>query len=273
MYVDHFIDQLRIFATLDDTPVTDRTLNAFKLVARENFAGSGPWKLRSPWAEMTRPPYRTPDRDPKWLYHSVLVVLDEEKSINIGDPSLWAGLLARTNVQPGARVLQVGAGVGYYSAILSELVGPTGCIVAYEVEETLAERAAENLAKYQNIEVRQGNAATSLSDMDQIDLVVSFAGVTHVPQLWASRLGPDARLLLPLTGEDWWGAMILAHQTDVGFEAITLGRCGFYPCTGARHDDLAVKVSALFANPEYLRNWRFRIIEQDDNVRFEVAVT
>lgn len=271
MHADHFIDQLRVLAALKNNPATDRTLAAFKSIAREDFAGKGPWKLRSALSDVTLPPRLTPDAEPKWLYHSVLIVLDEEKGINIGDPSLWVGLLARADVQPGARVLQVGAGVGYYTAILSELVGPTGHIVAYEVEEALAERAAQNLAAYENVEVRRGNAATELSDLDQIDLVISFAGVTHIPPLWTARLAPDARLLLPLTGEDWWGAMILAQQINEGFSAVTLGRCGFYPCAGARRDDLAAQVSALFAEPDHLRDWHLRIIGRDDDIRVEAT--
>ncbi|KMW56844.1 Protein-L-isoaspartate O-methyltransferase [Candidatus Rhodobacter oscarellae] len=273
MHADHFIDQLRVLAALDDNPATNRTLAAFKSVAREDFVGNGPWKLRSALGDVTFPPRLTPDADPKWLYHSVLVVLDEEKGINIGDPSLWVSLIARADVQPGARVLQVGAGVGYYTAILSKLVGPTGHIVAYEVEEALAERAARNLADYENVEVRHGNAATDLTAMDQINLVVAFAGVTHVPDLWTTRLASDARLLLPLTGEEWWGAMILAKQTNCGFSAITLGRCGFYPCIGARRDDLAAKVSALFAKSERLRDWPLRIIGRGDEIRLEAAAT
>ena len=167
--------------------------------------------------------------------------------------------------------MQVGAGVGYYTAILRELVGPAGHIVAYEVEEALAERAARNLTRYENVEVRHGNGATDLKDMDGIDLIVAFAGVTHIPPLWRSRLTPKARLLLPLTGQDWWGAMILAQQCDDGCSAITLGRCGFYPCKGARRDDLAAQVSALFANPEHLRDWPLRIIGRDYDIRLEAA--
>jgi protein-L-isoaspartate(D-aspartate) O-methyltransferase len=269
MHADFFVDQLRVLAALESNPATERTLAAFKSVAREDFAGKGPWKVRSSLADVTLPLRPTPDADPKWLYHSVLVVLDEDKGINIGDPSLWVGLLARADVLPGTRVLQVGAGVGCYTAILSKLVGPTGQVIAYEIEEELAESAVSNLADYDNVEVRHGNAATDLTGTDTFDLVVSFAGVTYVPSLWAARLAPNAHLLLPLTGEDWWGAMILAQQSDEGFKAVTLGRCGFYPCTGARRDDLAAQVSELFSKSEHLRDWRLRIIGQGDDARVE----
>lgn len=269
MHADHFIDQLRVLAALEDNPSAERALDAFRSVAREEFAGPGPWKIHSALADLTLPLRSTPDADPKWLYHSVLVVLDEEKGINIGDPSLWIGLLARTDVQPGARVLQVGAGVGYYTAILSRLVGPTGQVVAYEVEEELAERAAQNLAGYSNVEICHGNAATELTGSAAFDLIVSFAGVTHIPGIWTERLARDARLLLPLTGQDSWGAMILAQQSDGGFSAVTLGRCGFYPCTGARRDDLESQVSALFSTPERFLDWRLRIVGQGVDLRLE----
>ena len=271
MHADHFIDQLRILAALDDSPATDRTLAAFRAVAREDFAGPGPWKLRSGMAALSLPPQVTPDADPKWLYHSVLVVLDEGKGINIGDPSLWVRLLARADVQLGARILQVGAGVGYYTAILSALAGPTGRVIAYEVEGALAARAAENLTAYDTVEIRHGNAATDLTGNDMFDLIVAFAGVTHVPDMWATRLAPGARLLLPLTGDNGWGAMILAHQTEDGFEAVTLGPCGFYPCAGARRDNLATDISALFSEHQHIRDWRLRIIGTGDAARIEAA--
>lgn len=269
MHSDYFIDQLRIMAALDDTPATNRVLRAFKDVPRERFAGHGPWKLRTPLAGFSLPIFETPDADPRWLYHCVLIVLDEEKGINIGDPGLWVRLLAASDIKPGARILQVGAGVGYYTAILSHLAGPTGQVIAYEVEADLANQAASNLAGFGNVGVRHGNAATDLHGAETFDFVLSFAGVTHVPSIWASHLAAEARLLLPLTGQDWWGAMILAHQTDEGFHAVTLGRCGFYPCAGARREELALQISKLFSNPDHLSDWRLRIIQKGSLIRFE----
>ncbi|MEM1273477.1 MAG: methyltransferase domain-containing protein [Pseudomonadota bacterium] len=267
MQAQHFIDQLRVLAGLEDAPATDRVLAAFQSVPRERFAGPGPWRLRSALAGTSLDVWQTPDADPRWLYHSVLVVLDEEKGINIGDPGLWARLLARTDIQPGARVLQVGAGVGYYTAILSALTGPTGHVVAYEVEDTLAVRAQENLTSWPNVDIRSGSAVSELSEDDVFDVVVAFAGVTHIPPLWHPHLASDARLLLPLTGEDWWGAMVLAHCTQDGFAAETLGRCGFYPCTGARQDALAAQITALFADPNRLNGWRLQLPHAGNGMR------
>jgi protein-L-isoaspartate(D-aspartate) O-methyltransferase len=267
MNPDSFVDQLRIMASLEDCPATDRVLDAFRAVPREVFAGSGPWKLLSPSEGFSLPIRETPDADPKWLYHSVLIVLDETKGINIGDPGFWARRFVRADVKPGARILQVGAGVGYYTAILSHLAGSEGRIVAYEVEEHLAERAKTNLADRPNVKVYHGNAAIGLDDDETFDLVVAFAGITHVPEAWSSRLAPDAQLLVPLTGTDWWGAMILAQRKDHGFDAVTLGRVGVYPCAGARDEELATRITELFNDTTRLAEWRLRLEGKHRSVR------
>ncbi|MEM9358463.1 MAG: methyltransferase domain-containing protein [Pseudomonadota bacterium] len=269
MSASHFVEQLRVLAALPDTASTRRALAAFEAVPRETFAGTGPWKIRSALADLTLPLRSTPDADPKWLYHSVLIVLDEEKEINIGDPSLWVGLLSRAEIQPGTRILQVGAGVGYYTAILSKLVGSEGKVVAYEMEEELAKRATANLVDYQNVELIYGDAAKETVEAANFDLVVSFAGVTHVPSVWETRLTPNARLLLPLTGDDGWGAMILAQRTQQGYKSVTLGRCGFYPCLGARDADLSRQLSKLFSDTKKLDGWHFKMIGKDKDIQIE----
>lgn len=267
MNAQNFADQLRILGALEDGPATDRVLEAFQAVPREAFAGPGPWTFRSPHEGFTLPVRATPDADPKWLYHSVLIVLDQEKGINIGDPVFWARRFARTDIQAGARILQVGAGVGYYTAILSHLAGPDGHVVAYDVEEPLLERARANLAGYPNVTLHLGNAATDLQGEGAFDLVVAFAGVTHLPALWSSRLAPWGRMLVPLTGSDWWGATMLATRRETGFKAITLGQCGVYPCAGARHDALAKRIDACFKVSARLMDWDVPLVEEGGEVR------
>ncbi|MEM1040975.1 MAG: methyltransferase domain-containing protein [Pseudomonadota bacterium] len=271
MHADSFVNQLRVMAALEDSAATDRVLEAFRNVPREAFAGSGPWKLRSPHEGFSLPILETPDADPKWLYNSVLIVLDEEKGINIGDPVFWARRFMRANVQPGVRILQVGAGVGYYTAVLSHLAGPKGCVVAFEVEQDLAERARENLADWPNAEVRHGNAATDLKGEEKFDLIVAFAGITHVPDLWTSHLSPGAELLVPLTGNNWWGAMVLAQRQNQGFDAVTLGRVGVYPCVGARDDKLARRISELFGDQSRVTDCRLRLDTTNGTTRIELA--
>ena len=68
------------------------------------------------------------------------------RGINNGQPSLHAASIEALAIAEGETVLQIGAGAGYYTAILAHLVGPAGKVIAYEIEPDIAGRARENLA-------------------------------------------------------------------------------------------------------------------------------
>ena len=106
-------------------------------------------------------------------------------------------------------------------------------MIAYEVEEDLARRAAEALSERANVEVVAGDA-TAARDLPALDVVVAAAGVTHAPDGWMSRLAEGGRMMLPLTAEDWRGILLLLTRDGERVRAASLGACGFYPCRGAR---------------------------------------
>lgn len=152
-HASRFADEIRIVGELEIGPETNRVLDAFRRVPRETFAGPGPWIVRSVFYDMAS--RQTPDADPRWLYHCVLVALDQVKGINIGEPSFWARVLSRAGIKSGSRILQIGAGVGYYTAILRELAGPTGSVTAYEVDKALVRRARWNLQNQDGITIKR----------------------------------------------------------------------------------------------------------------------
>jgi len=80
--------------------------------------------------------------------HNVVVVLDKAGDINNGQPSALARWIDSMDLKPGARAYHLGCGVGYYTAIMAEVVGPRGSVVGTEVNPDLAARAKENLSGY-----------------------------------------------------------------------------------------------------------------------------
>ena len=107
-------------ANLDDS----RIEQAFRSVKREPFAGQGPW-----WLNLGPHRYvQTPDDDPAFLYQNLPLALDREREINIGMPSAHACWLGACNIKEAETVVQIGAGSGYYTAILAHLVGAGGRI-------------------------------------------------------------------------------------------------------------------------------------------------
>src|SRR5215472_17331862 len=120
---------------------------AFAAVRREHFLGPGPW----PMPRWSRPDVPTPSDDPVYLYQDALVGIAPERNLNNGQPSLHALLIAASAPQPGEHVVHIGAGVGYYTAILAHMVGESGRVTAVEFDGGLAERLAANFSGQPNV--------------------------------------------------------------------------------------------------------------------------
>lgn len=220
----------------------ERLIAAFAQIAREDFVGPGPW-----WVCAGTGYLRTPDADPRWLYQDILVGLDPERRINNGQPSLHAQCLAAAAVRNADVVVHVGAGTGYYSAILASLVGTAGRVVAFELDAELARRARENLQQLSNVEIHARSAVMGLATGTQppfADVLYVNAGVAQIPSAWLDALKPGGRMIVPLTPDCGYGLLLAVTRLGIdGFAARGLGRAGFTPCVGARGtvgpDDLA----------------------------------
>ncbi len=205
-----------------------RLVDAFARVARERFVGPGPWQLCVGDGYL-----RTPDDDPRWLYQDVVVALDPDAGLNNGQPTLHACCIDAARPGLGEMVVQVGAGSGYYTAVLAQMVGPHGKVVAYEVDAPLAQRAMANLAECGNVEVRAASATTAA--IPRCDVVYVNAGITDPPAAWLDALRIGARLVFPLTHDAGNGLMLLVTRTGSDrYAARVLLRVGFVACVGAR---------------------------------------
>ncbi|MGJ4949971.1 protein-L-isoaspartate O-methyltransferase family protein [Bradyrhizobium sp. HKCCYLS20291] len=220
-------------------------VEAFSAVPREAFLGPGPWWIIPyPYRE----PFITPDDDPSWLYHDVLVSIDLSRKLNNGMPSFWARNFEHLDIARGERVLQIGAGSGYYSAVLAEIVGPSGRVTAVEVDPALAARARTNLKGWPQVQVISGDGRDVHADASDHDVVIVFAGCTHPAPQWLDGLAENGRLLLPLTSEDWSGFLLRVVRRGASFEASSIGGVSIYPCTNGRDEDASRQPKSALAN-------------------------
>jgi len=222
-----FAEELSAICHLHD----ERVVRAFATVPRERFVGPGPWRIR----HFADGYWTTPDSDPRRLYHNVLVALDESRGLNTGEPALWARHFDQVGVEEGSRVLQIGTGSGYFTAILAELAGPKGSVDGIEIDPPLAAAARHNLGPWPTACVRTADASIPVDG--QWDLVVAFAGATTPQGWWLDALTDGGRLLLPMTARrERGGFMLRLERHGDRFSARSAGWVGFYHCAGARND-------------------------------------
>lgn len=210
-----------------------RIERAFATVPREDFLGPGPWRVVvSPWSARTGSSLvATPNADPVYIYRNALVALDPDKGINNGEPLLHMMWMARVAPRPGETVCHIGAGGGYYSALLSLLVAPDGALTAFEIEPGLAARAARNLAPYANVKVVHGDAVAL--DLPRSDVIYVNAGAAAPPLSWLTALKPGGRLVFPWRPTERAAFAVLVTRTDAGLACEAFMRSWFIPCTGA----------------------------------------
>jgi protein-L-isoaspartate(D-aspartate) O-methyltransferase len=217
---------------------TPGLIDAFAKVSREHFLGPGPWKLGSPdFGAHSGLTYRpTADADPRHLYHNVLVSIDLERQLNNGHPSTLASWIDAVEISPGAHVFHLGCGLGYYTALMAEVVGANGRVTAVEVDPGLAARARDNLAPWNNVEVISGDGGEL--DPGAVDIIFINAGVTHPHSLWLDRLRPGGRLLFPLTfdtgGGVGKGCMVLVKRAGDVYAAAIVNFVMIFSCTSLR---------------------------------------
>ncbi|MBI4090217.1 MAG: protein-L-isoaspartate(D-aspartate) O-methyltransferase [Candidatus Kerfeldbacteria bacterium] len=118
----------------------------------------------------------------------------------ISQPLTVAFMLELLQPQPGQRVLDVGSGSAWTTALLAELVGPSGKVYAIERIPQLKTFGQENLkrAGYQNVEFFSGDGARGLSEFAPFDRIQVAAAAREVPPALLAQLAVDGRLVIPL---------------------------------------------------------------------------
>jgi len=251
-----FAEDLRVSCNVRSPLIVD----AFAAVPRERFLGPGPWTMRGAFEAGA---YSPEGDDAALVYHNVSIAIDASRDLYNGQPGLVARWLDDLAIPKGARVTHVGAGTGYYSAILGQIVGPSGRVWAVDVDPGLVERARANVADWPWIEVAQGDGRTGLPP--HADVVLIHAGATHVLDEWLDALADGGRLLVPLTGAmpamgAWLGKGMMLRVTRAGSDwtARVSSMVAIYSLVGARDDAMNAALGQAMMTGALLKATRLR---------------
>jgi protein-L-isoaspartate(D-aspartate) O-methyltransferase len=147
----------------------------------------------------------------------------------ISQPYIVALMTEASTLEGGEKVLEVGTGSGYQSAVLDEIAGT---VFTMEIVAAVAERARAHLDRlgYHDVKLRVGDGYRGWPEEGPFDVIVVTAAPDHVPRPLLDQLKPGGRLVLPV-GRTRQKLQVWT-KTDHGFEQKDLIPVSFVPMTG-----------------------------------------
>ncbi|HKD79871.1 MAG TPA: protein-L-isoaspartate(D-aspartate) O-methyltransferase [Candidatus Angelobacter sp.] len=186
----------------------ERVLGAMYKVPRHEFVG------RQSWGE---------------AYADHPVGIGEQQTTS--QPYMIAAMIQAAQIKPEDRVLEIGAGSGYQTAVLSELASQ---IFAVERYASLADAAAQTLDRlgYRNAKVVSGDGSLGLPEAAPFDAIIVSAAAPRVPPALVEQLARGGRLVLPVGNSQEQVVQLVQRDHEGNVSVHTLEGCRFVPLIG-----------------------------------------
>jgi protein-L-isoaspartate(D-aspartate) O-methyltransferase len=154
----------------------------------------------------------------------------------ISQPLVVAFMMELLNPKLGERVLDIGSGSGWTSALLGELVGENGKVFAIELIPELMEFGKKNVAKYNFIEGKRveficADGSIGYKKSAPFDKILASASAEKIPLAWKEQLKLGGRIVTPI-GDSIWLFIRKSEKTAISsqeFEEIEYPGFGFVP--------------------------------------------
>lgn len=174
---------------------------------------------------------------PEEVYRDEAIPIKHEDGAAISSssqPSLMAAMLEQLELQPGHRVLEIGAASGYNAALMAHIVGEGGHVVTIDIDEDLVQGAREHLAEagFTNVEAVCADGGFGYAEAAPYDRIILTVGAWDIAPAWWDQLRHKGRLVIPITIKGPQKAV--AFQKAGGhLESLSVKDCGFIRLRGA----------------------------------------
>ncbi len=155
---------------------------------------------------------------PRHLFvpQSLMVVAYQDTPLPIGfdktisQPFIGALMLELLEVEPDARILEVGTGLGYQAAVMAEMGAQVWSV---EVVEEFSEAASDRFAALgYDIQVRVGDGSRGWAEHAPFDAVLVTAAAEQAPEALIEQLKPGGRMVIPVGGTDIQQLTVITRQ-------------------------------------------------------------
>lgn len=126
----------------------------------------------------------------------------------VSQPAVVAFMLELLDVQKGQHVLDVGSGSGWTTALLANIVGKNGRVIAIEILKDLCEKGKYNVAKFDFIKngivkIYCQSAENGFEKGAPYDRILVSASAKKIPDSFKQQLAIGGKMILPINEEIW----------------------------------------------------------------------
>jgi protein-L-isoaspartate(D-aspartate) O-methyltransferase len=163
-------------------------------------------------------------------------------------PAIMAIMLEQLDLEPGQKVLEIGAGTGYNAALMAHIVGETGQVVTVDIDDDIVEAAQAHLraAGFDQVQVVCADGGYGYQDAAPFDRIILTVGASEIAPAWWEQLKPEGRIVLPLLLTGAMKSVAFIKGSD-HFSSISLKDCGFMPLRG---DFAALRPNEIQIGPD-----------------------
>lgn len=160
-------------------------------------------------------------------------------------PWLVAAMLDQLDVQPGDRIVEVGAGTGYNACLLAQLTGRADLVTTIDIDPDVTAKAKRALTAtgYGDVHVITGDGALGYPDHAPYDRMIVTVSPWDIPTPWWKQLAPGGRLVAPLRWRGQ-GRSVAFTYTDGRLVSDSLHLCGFVYLVGDGEGELSGAITA-----------------------------
>lgn len=157
------------------------------------------------------------------------IVISEQQTTS--QPYMIAAMIQAAQIKAEDRVLEIGAGSGYQTAVLAELASQ---VFAVERHASLSEAARTTLDRlgYRNTKVVTGDGSLGLPEAAPFDAIIVSAAAPRIPPALAEQLAAGGRLIIPVGESEQQQLQLVQRHADGTNSVRTLEGCRFVPLIG-----------------------------------------